>query len=307
MAPLESQSEHATGRLEAAGPSRGQSGGLPKAAGLGLRREHIREVLAGDGAIGFVEIHAENYMSAGGPTLELLDDLARLYPISLHGVALSLGGMERPDSDHLNRLRTLIDRVSPAAFSEHLAWSSHDGVYFNDLLPVGYNSGTLERICSHIDEVQDRLGTRLLLENPSTYLNPQIGDLDEVSFLDEISERTGCGLLLDINNVFVSTANHGWDPGDYLKRFPLHKVGEIHLAGHEKIVGAAGEDFLLDSHGDAVSEAVWSLYADVIAAGGPKPTLIERDNHVPDFSVIAKEVERAAAVLSAVRCWSSPC
>lgn len=264
-------------------------------------------MLAGDAGIGFIEIHAENYMSAGGPTLALLEDLAGLYPISLHGVALSLGGMERPDPDHLARLRRLIDRLAPASFSEHLAWSSHQGIYFNDLLPVGYDSDSLERLCAHIDEVQDKLGMPLLLENPSTYLDPRIGDLDEVAFLDAIAQRTGCGLLLDINNVVVSCANHGWDPRDYLERFPLRRVAEIHLAGHEEVLDAAGDALLLDSHGQAVSDAVWSLYAEVIEVGGARPTLIERDNNVPAFSEVVAEVARADAILRAVRGRSAPC
>jgi uncharacterized protein len=272
--------------------------GLPPSAGLGLHREHLDEVLAGAGRLGFIEIHAENFMSEGGPNLTLLDRLASQYPISLHGVALSLGGEAGLDPAHLKRLRRIIDRIAPASFSEHLAWASHDGIYFNDLLPIAYDTATLTRVAEHVDAAQSALGMRLLLENPSTYVTYKASSWDEVDFLAEIARRTGCGLLLDINNVLVSSVNHGWNPQDYLQRFPLGHVGEIHLAGHAETIDADGAPLLIDSHGEAVAAPVWSLYADVIARAGPLPTLIERDNDIPDFAVIAAEVARAAAILS---------
>jgi uncharacterized protein len=272
--------------------------GLPPSAGLGLHREHLDQVLAGAGRLGFIEIHAENFMSEGGPNLALLDRLARQYPISLHGVALSLGGEAGLDQAHLKRLRRIIDRIAPASFSEHLAWANHDGVYFNDLLPIAYDTATLARVAEHIDAAQAALGMRLLLENPSTYVSYVSSTWDEVDFLTEIARRTGCGLLLDINNAVVSSVNHGWNPQDYLQRFPLGLVGEIHLAGHAEATDEAGAPLLIDSHGEAIAEPVWSLYADVIARAGPLPTLIERDNDIPAFAVIAAEVARAAAILS---------
>ncbi|WP_017668196.1 DUF692 domain-containing protein [Sandarakinorhabdus sp. AAP62] len=272
--------------------------GLPPSAGLGLHREHLDEVLGRAGRLGFIEIHAENFMSEGGPTLALLDQLASQYPISLHGVALSLGGEEPLDPAHLQRLRRIIDRTRPASFSEHLAWASHDGIYFNDLLPIAYDATTLSRVADHVDEAQSALGMRLLLENPSTYVSHAASDWDEIDFLAEIARRTGCGLLLDINNAVVSSVNHGWDPQAYLQRFPLALVGEIHLAGHSETRDDAGQRLLIDSHGEAIAEPVWLHYADVIARAGPLPTLIERDNDIPAFAVVAAEVAQAAAILA---------
>ncbi len=289
--------------MTAAAPLAGTNrrAGLPPSAGLGLRREHIDDVLAGAATLGFVEIHAENYMSEGGPTLALLDRLASMYPISLHGVALSLGGEAPLDKAHLARLRRIIDRIAPASFSEHLAWSSHDGIYFNDLLPIAYDAQSLERVVAHVDAAQTALGMTLLLENPSTYVGFAGSSWDEVDFIAEVARRTGCGLLLDINNVLVSSVNHGWDPRQYLQRFPMARVGEIHLAGHLVTVDELGRRLLIDTHGEAIAPDVWTLFAEVIARTGPLPTLIERDNDVPAFAIVAAEVARAAAVLSAVR------
>ncbi|OYU14126.1 MAG: hypothetical protein CFE37_12580 [Alphaproteobacteria bacterium PA4] len=272
--------------------------GLPLSAGLGLHREHLDEVLAGAGQVSFLEIHAENFMSAGGPTLTLLDRLAALYPISLHGVALSLGGEEPLDAGHLHRLRRIIDRIAPASFSEHLAWSSHDGVYLNDLLPLAYDQASLLRVVEHVDQAQSALGMRLLLENPATYVSHRQSTWDEVDFLAEIARRSGCGLLLDINNVLVSSVNHGRDPRDYLQRFPLTLVGEIHLAGHEQDRDDEGQLLLVDTHGDAIAEPVWRLFAETIARSGPLPTLIERDNDIPSFAEMAAELTRAISILS---------
>lgn len=273
--------------------------GLPRSAGLGLRREHLDDVLSGAARIGFVEIHAENYMSDGGPALDLLDALKALYPISLHGVALSLGGEDPLDLDHLRRLRRLVDRIAPASFSEHLAWSIHDGIYFNDLLPVAYNAAALDRVCDRIDQTQQALGMRLLLENPASYLLQDADAWPEVDFLAEVADRTDCGLLLDLNNVLVSATNQGWDPADYLAAFPVERVGEVHLAGHEDAVDGAGAPVLIDTHGSAVAEGVWGLFETLLPRTGPLPTLIERDNEVPPFEVLLAEVRRADAHLQA--------
>ncbi len=273
------------------------SGKLPKAVGIGLHREHISELFAGAVRASFVEIHAENYMSEGGPNLGILDAIAEIVPVSVHGVALSLGGEEALDRAHLERLRRIVDRIKPASFSEHLAWSSHDGVYFNDLLPVAYDSPTLTRVCNHVDETQNALGMQLLLENPSTYVAFETSTWDEVDFITEVAQRSGCGLLLDINNVVVSAFNHQGSAKDYLNRFPMSAVREVHLAGHEKTFDDDDQAILIDSHGDTVSETVWDLYSEFVDRHGAVATLIERDNNVPPISELNGEVMRAEAIL----------
>lgn len=272
--------------------------GLPLGVGIGLKREHCNALLADPSPVDFVEVHAENFMSDGGPNLALLDRIAETWPLSLHGVALSLGSEAPLDRAHLLRLRRLIDRAQPASFSEHLAWSSHDGNYFNDLLPVAYNTATLQRVINHVDEAQDFLGRKLLLENPSTYIELAASTWHEAEFLAEIARKTGCGLLLDLNNLYVSSQNHGWPIDDWLGRFPLDQVGEIHLAGHERVADAAGRPLLIDSHGDAVSAPVYDLLAQVTARGGRLPVLIERDNNLPPLSALLTEVATARACIT---------
>ncbi len=217
----------------------------------------------------------------------------------LHGVGLSIGGETALDSDHLARLKTLADWLDPASFSEHLAWSSHDGAYLNDLLPLPYTKATLARVAAHVDQVQDTLGRRMLLENPSSYLAFAEAEMDEIAFLSEIARRTGCGLLLDVNNVFISATNQQTDPYLYIDGFPLDLVGEIHLGGHEEQSDDHGAPLLIDSHGTPVTDPVWHLYAHTIARGGAKPTLIEWDNDIPDWPTLAAEAARAAALLPA--------
>jgi uncharacterized protein (UPF0276 family) len=267
-------------------------------AGAGLKHEHARDILETPHSVDFFEIHAENYMGAGGPPHHLLRQVRSGYPVSIHGVGLSIGGAEPLDRDHLDRLKALIDRYQPLLFSEHLAWSTHDGVFLNDLLPLPYNRATLQRVCDHIDRVQDRLGTRMLLENPSTYVQLETSTLSETEFLREVSRRTGCGLLLDVNNVYVSATNHGFDPAAYIAEFPIEAVGEIHLAGHATDRDGTGRPLLIDSHGTEVAEAVWSLFRQALARTGPVPTLIEWDNDVPMFPVLSGEVERAQSALA---------
>lgn len=278
-------------------PSSGLAG-LPQGVGIGLKREHSQALLANPSPVDFVEIHAENFMSEGGPNLALLDRIAETWPLSIHGVALSLGGNAPLDPDHLLRLRRLLDRAQPAAFSEHLAWSSHDGIYFNDLLPVTYDTATLKRVINHIDLAQDYLGRQILLENPSTYIELAKSTWHEAEFLGEIARKTGCGLLLDLNNLYVSTQNHGWSVDEWLVRIPLEQVGEIHLAGHELIEDEAGHSLVIDSHGHLVSGAVYDLLAQVTALDGPRPVLIERDNNVPPLSILLEEVETVRAYQS---------
>lgn len=264
---------------------------LPIAAGLGLKPEHYAEILSTLPPLGFFEIHAENYMGAGGPPHAWLARIAEHYPLSVHGVGLSIGG-ERPlDRDHIARLKALLARHPAASFSEHLAWSSH-GVFLNDLLPLPYTAATLARVCDHIDEVQEALGRRMLLENPSSYLRFAESTLEETDFLREIVARTGCGLLLDVNNVMVSAVNLALDPGAYIDRFPLAAVGELHLGGHDR-----DGDLLIDAHGSAVAPEVWALYDRVLAKTGPLPTLVEWDNDVPAFATLLSEADQVAARL----------
>ncbi|MDE2082780.1 MAG: DUF692 domain-containing protein [Burkholderiales bacterium] len=273
--------------------------GLPARAGVGLKPEHFRDVLALRPDIGFFEVHAENYMVDGGPFHHFLGRIREHYPLSLHGVGLSIGGEAPLDEAHLDRLARLIDRYAPASFSEHLAWSSHGGVFFNDLLPLPYDRPTLDRVCRHVDRVQEHLQRRMLLENPSTYLEFESSTMSEADFLREVLRRTGCGLLLDVNNVHVSCINHGRDAQAYIDALPLDAVGQVHLAGFAQDRDAAGAPLLIDSHGAPVDDAVWRLYAQLIRRTGSLPTLLERDNDVPALDVLLAEAGRAEATLAA--------
>ena len=273
---------------------------LPDTTGIGFKRSHFAALRGTPNGLGFIEVHAENYMSDGGPPHAELMALRADYALSIHGVGLSIGGAGPLDRDHLARLRRLCDRYAPDSFSEHLAWSSHGGAFLNDLLPLPYDDSTLVTVCDHIDQVQDALGRRMLLENPSTYVTFDSSTLAETDFLSAIVARTGCGLLLDVNNVFVSCTNHRADPRAYLAAFPLHAVGEIHLGGHDAEDLPSGP-LLIDAHGSPVADPVWTLYAEVIARTGPRPTLIEWDTDVPALSVLLAEADRAAAILDGVR------
>jgi uncharacterized protein (UPF0276 family) len=274
---------------------------LPRGAGVGFKPQHVDDILSGEQPIAFIEIHAENYMGDGGPSHAQLRKLCERYALSIHGVGLSIGSAGPLDREHLARVKHLCDRYRPASFSEHLAWSSHDGVFLNDLLPLPYTAETLDRVVAHIDLVQTTLGRQMLLENPSTYLMFTESTMPEVAFLAEIARRSGCGLLLDVNNVLVSARNHGTDPHDYLAAFPLSDVGEIHLGGHDAQSDDTGAPLLIDSHGSKVVAPVWRLYEQVIARTGPLPTLIEWDNDVPDWPVLAAEARAAADVLDRAR------
>lgn len=267
-------------------------------AGAGLKPEHAQDIFANARRVEFFEIHAENYMGAGGPPHHLLRKIRENYPVSIHGVGLSIGGADPLDSEHLARLKQLIARYEPSVFSEHLAWSSHNGVFMNDLLPLPYNVETLARVAEHIHQVQDSLGTRMLLENPSTYVAFAQSDMSETDFLREIAERTGCGLLLDVNNVYVSATNQGVVPDDYIDGFPMEFVGEIHLGGFSEDADDFGARLLIDSHGAETADAVWDLYRYTLGRCGPIPTLIEWDNNVPEFDTVAAQAARARAVLA---------
>jgi uncharacterized protein (UPF0276 family) len=271
---------------------------LPARAGVGFKPMHFRDILTAARPVGFFEVHAENYMGAGGPPHAHLRALRERYALSIHGVGLSIGSMQPLDRDHLARLKTLCDRYQPESFSEHLAWSSHGGVYFNDLLPLPYTPQTLARVAEHIDQLQTTLGRTMLLENPSTYVAIADSTIAEVEFLAEVANRTGCGLLLDVNNVFVSATNHGMQALSFLETFPLDRVREIHLGGHDEETGDAGAPLLIDAHGSAVADAVWALYALVIARAGPLPTLIEWDSDVPDWPTLRAEAAAAEQILA---------
>ncbi len=272
---------------------------LPKRAGIGFKPQHFDALRQNPGPVGFIEVHAENYMGAGGLPHAQLAALRPDFALSLHGVGLSIGGPGRLNDDHLARLQALCNRYEPESFSEHLAWSSHGTDYLNDLLPLPYTEETLSLVCDHVDEVQEVLGRKMLLENPSTYVLFEQSSIAEVDFLTEIARRTDCGLLLDVNNVFVSCTNHRMDPRQWLEAFPLDKVGEIHLGGHSAEELPSGP-LLIDAHGTPVADPVWALYAEVIDRAGPLPSLIEWDNNVPDWPVLRAEAERAAAVLGNV-------
>ena len=274
---------------------------LPQRAGLGLKTEHFRQVLKEQPDIGFFEVHAENYMVAGGPFHHYLGLIREQYPLSLHGVGLSIGAEGPLDQQHLKRLAALIERYQPQSFSEHLAWSSHGPVFLNDLLPLAYDRPTLDRVCEHIDQVQVTLRRPMLLENPATYLEFRQSSMAEAEFIREVIRRTGCGLLLDVNNVYVSCINHRRDPLAYIDALPLHAVGEIHLAGFAEDTDSLGDRLLIDDHGAPIDNAVWALYLRLLERIGATATLIERDNQVPAFSVLQAEARQADELLQCAR------
>ena len=261
--------------------------------GVGFKPEHFEAIVDTRPQLGFFEVHAENYMGAGGAPHRRLDAIRERYPLSLHGVGLSIGSPGPLDKAHLERLAAVARRFEPALVSEHLAWSTHEGAFFNDLLPLPYTAETLARVAEHIDEVQNALGRRMLLENPSTYVVFAESTWAETDFLREIARRTGCGLLLDVNNVFVSAVNDGHDPDRYLADFPLSAVWEIHLAGYAEDTDEAGLPLLIDAHNSPIREAVWALYTATIRRLGATPTLIEWDNDVPVWPTLLNETRRA--------------
>jgi uncharacterized protein len=270
---------------------------VPPRAGVGLKPQHYSDILEGGPDIGFFEVHAENYMGAGGPPHRYLTAIRERYPLSLHGVGLSIGAARPLDRDHLLRLKSLNERYEPGLFSEHLAWSTHDATYLNDLLPVPYTEETLARVADHIDEVQETVGRQMLLENPSTYLAFAESTYSEIDFIAEVARRTGCGLLFDVNNVHVASTNQEWDPVAYVEAYPLKQVREIHLGGHAPETDEAGRPLLIDTHDREVADIVWGLFEHTIALTGPLPTLIEWDADIPAWPILKAEAERAEAVL----------
>jgi len=268
-----------------------QAGAAPLRAGVGLRGVHHAEWDARP-ACGWLEAHAENYFADGGPLPALLESLHRDYPLSLHGVGLGLGSCEPLDQDHLARLAALVRRHQPEVVSEHLCWGSADGVHFNDLLPLPFTEESLTLLCARVDKLQSALGRSVLIEHLASYLNFPESTLAETQFLTELAQRTGCGLLLDLNNLHVNAINHGLDPQTFLRSLPAAAIGEIHLAGHTP-VKLDGETVLIDTHGSTVDEAVWALYRDALRLIGPRPTLIEWDTDIPSLAVLLAEATRA--------------
>ena len=278
-------------------PSSPENDRIPARGGVGLKAEHYRTIVETRPDIGFFEVHAENYMGAGGPPHRYLSAIREKYPLSLHGVGLSIGADRPLDKDHLQRLKHLIERYAPGLFSEHLAWSSHDTGFLNDLLPVPYTAETLSRVCEHIDQTQEYLGRQMLLENPSTYLTFTESTYSEIAFIAEVARRTGCGLLLDVNNVHVASTNQQWDPIAYIDAYPLDHVQEIHLAGHTREADDKGRPLLIDTHNRPVDEIVWDLFAHAVGRIGPVPTLIEWDADVPAWLTLQQEAQRAEAIM----------
>jgi uncharacterized protein (UPF0276 family) len=270
---------------------------IPARVGIGLKPEHRKAIIHSTPDVGWFEVHAENYMGAGGPPHRFLEWVRERYPLSIHGVGLSIGGAGALDKGHLKRLRALIDRYEPVLFSEHLAWSTHEGAYFNDLLPLPYTAETLAHVTAHVDEAQTALGRQILIENPSTYVAFEANGMVETEFLSELTLRTGCGLLLDVNNVYVCAVNHGFDAATYIDAFPAKHVREIHLAGHFEAEPNEHGGLLIDAHDSPVRDAVWALYEHALRRTGPLPTLIEWDNDIPDFETLRSQAHRAEELL----------
>ena len=266
-------------------------------AGIGLRSPHISEIAATRPAVAFLEVHAENYM-AETLALDGLLELRRDYPVSLHGVALSLGSAEELDRCHLDRFKALIERVEPTLVSEHLAWCAIGGAYLNGLLPLPYTEESLDLFSRHVAEAQDGLGRQVLIENPSSYLRYRHSPIPEAEFLTEVVRRTGCGILCDVNNIYVSARNFGFDPIAYLDALPAGVIGEIHLAGHH---AAADVDLLIDDHGSPVAQPVWDLYTRALRRFGPMATLVEWDTNIPALDVLLDEARHAQELVDLCR------
>ncbi|WP_028206440.1 MNIO family bufferin maturase [Paraburkholderia nodosa] len=280
--------------------TRAPAGTIPSRAGVGLRFRHHRTVLDECPAVAWFEVHTENYMG-GGPATRCLDAIRRDYPVSLHGVGLSLGTANGLDATHLARVSKVVARVEPGLVSEHLAWSMAGGTYLADLLPLPMTEEALDVVCRNVDRMQTALGQRILVENPSTYLRFAHSTIPEWEFLASLAQRTGCGLLCDVNNIYVSACNHGWNPLTYLDALPPAAIGEIHLAGHSVRQLTGGRVLRIDDHGSRVAPQVWALYAAALQRFGPTPTLIEWDTDVPPLDVLIEEAAAAQSALEAIR------
>ncbi|PYO02330.1 MAG: hypothetical protein DMD91_04815 [Candidatus Rokuibacteriota bacterium] len=276
-------------------PSR-ERDNLRAAAGVGLRSVHVAEVIATRPSVPWFEVHAENYMAPGGPALRALERIRESYPVAVHAVGLSLGSADPLDARHLRRLRALVDRIQPVLVSDHLSWSTLGGVYVNHLLPLPYTAETLHLVCDHVAQAQDALGRRLLVENPSSYLSFRESPIPEPAFLAEVARRTGCGLLCDVNNIYVTSVNLGLDPIAYVDALPSGAIEEFHLAGHS-VNDADGVTVLIDDHGARVAPEVWALYDYALSRSGPRPSLVEWDSEIPALSVLLEEARHAEALM----------
>lgn len=270
---------------------------MPSRAGACFKAEHFRDIITDAPDVGFFEVHAENYMGDGGPPHAHLTKIREDYALSIHGVGLSIGGAAPLDTQHLDRLKGLVDRYQPHLFSEHLAWSTHTTGYVNDLLALPYTAETRDVVVDHIDQLQNHIGRQMLLENPSTYVTFEDSTMDEIDFIAEVAYRSGCGLLLDVNNVYVSSVNQGWDAADYIRRYPLALVQQIHLAGHTETEDASGARLLIDTHNGPFIDPVATLYSQVLKARAALPTLIEWDNDLPTWSELFADTQRAQAMM----------
>jgi len=273
----------------------------PRLTGVGLRLQHLAEVVADRPAVSWFEIHPENFL-ANPHAAELLDEVARHYPISVHTVGVSVGSATGVDRTHLKRVRSLVERINPFLVSGHLAWSTHEGAYLNDLLPLPYNEESRDLVAAHLDEVQDALGRQFLIENPSSYVGFTNSTMTEAVFLGELVARTGCGLLCDVSNIYLSGHNMGFDPERYIADLPIDAIAELHLGGFtpEEDDSNRGATLLIDTHDTAVSEAAWALYAHAVRRFGLIPTLIERDSDIPALSLLIAEAKRADTIASAI-------
>lgn len=265
---------------------------FPKQSGVSFKPQYFSALIEQKPQIGFVEIHAENYLSAGGPLRHYLQQVRQYYPVTVHGVGLSIGGEAPINREHLERVANLVERIEPLVFSEHLAWSNYDDAFLNDLLPIPYTNAHLERTCRHIEQIQERLGRVLLMENPSTYVTFAQQDYSETEFISEMVRRTGCDLLLDINNVAVSCFNHHSDPATYLAHFPLHAVSQIHLAGYHLDIQPE-LTLRIDSHDTPIQADVWQLYQQTLSLTGDIGTLIEWDSQLPPLDELLSQAYHA--------------
>lgn len=269
---------------------------IPAQAGIGLRSKHHNEILNTRPSIPWLEVHTENFFADGGTSASFLEKISMLYPLSFHGVSLSLGSADGLNQDYLKKLKSVIERFKPVLVSEHLSWSSYNGIYTHDLLPIPYNKETLNLLCEHINHVQNFLGRQILIENPSSYLQFKTSTMKEDEFLNEIAFQTNCGILLDVNNIYVSGKNNNFDPFKY--NIEKKYIKEIHLAGHTIVDTSVGGKMIIDTHSDFVCSDVWKLYKRTIKNTGPVATLIEWDDKVPELSVLLKEAEKAQDIIN---------
>lgn len=270
---------------------------MPERAGACFKAEHFQDIISIGPDVGFFEVHAENYMGEGGSPHAQLTKIREDYALSIHGVGLSIGGAAPLDTQHLDRLKKLVDRYQPQLFSEHLAWSTHTAGYVNDLLALPYTAETRDIVVDHIDQLQNHIGRQMLLENPSTYVTFEDSTMDEIDFIAEVTFRSGCGLLLDVNNVYVSAVNQGWSASNYIQRFPLPCVQQIHLAGHIETEDASGDRLLIDTHNGPFIEPVAELYKQALCSKGSLPTLIEWDNDIPEWPELFADTHRAQSMI----------